>query len=79
MPSDGNPTKGWLVIAALIVYGAAITYTAWQWARLLMLRRRLNRQDPAAAAALSPAFRLLGLRAIIILATLQAVAALLRD
>jgi len=79
MPTDGNPTKGWLVIAALAIYGAAITYTAWQWVRLLAVRRRLKRQDPAAVATLTPAFRLLGVRAIIILATLQAAASLLRD
>ncbi len=79
MPTDPDPTKGFLAIAALAVYGAAIAFTAWQWVRLMALRRRLKRQDPAAVATLTPAFRLLGLRAIVILATLQAVAALLRD
>ena len=75
----GDPGKGWIVIAVLVVYGAAIGFTLYQWIRLLLLRRRLKRDDPAAVATLKPAFRVLAVRAFVIMITLQAAAALLRD
>lgn len=75
----GDPGQGWIVIAVLVVYGSAIGYTLYQWIRLLLLRRRLKRADPPAVAALKPAFRILAIRAFVIMITLQATAALLRD
>ena len=77
--NGGDPVKGWLVIAVLLICGTAILYTLYQWIQLLRLRARLKRENPAAVAGLKNAFRLLGFRALIIMVTIQGAAALLRD
>ena len=77
--SDGDPVKGWMVIAVLTIASVAVLYTLYQWIQLLRLRARLKRENPDAVAGLQKAFRVLGFRALIIMVTLQGAAALLRD
>ena len=60
--SDGDPVKGWMVIAVLTIASVAVLYTLYQWIQLLRLRARLKRENPDAVAGLQKAFRLLGFR-----------------